>query len=74
MAMDFHMKDLYPNSGYVQTTEQTIPDAQEKAEIVDDTKAAAVANQATGKSVSGVKLAAAAVVVICLAVFLGASR
>ena len=73
MAMDFYFKDLYPGSGYAQTTETTLPDSTDKAEIVDDKKAAAVAD-GVANNTNGKKLIIAAFVVICFAVFLGVAK
>ena len=74
MAMDFYFKDLYPNMGYVQTVEQTVPDGHDNAEIIENEKAAAVADNAKGTSVNKFKLLGVVVVVICLIALLGGKR
>lgn len=74
MAMDFYLKDLYPGSGYAQTTEKTVPDSSDKQEIVENVEAAKIADQSVGNAVSGKSLVGVALVVICLAVFLGVAK
>ena len=74
MAMDFYFKDLYPGMGEVQTTEQTVPDGHDNAEIVENEKAAAVADTTKGTRVKGVKLVGVALLVVCLIVVLGGKK
>ena len=75
MAMDFYFKDLYPGmGGYVQTTEQTVPDGSDNAEIVEDTKAAAVADETKGSKTNGKKIIGVVLVCLCLAAVLGGRK
>ena len=74
MAMDFYLKDLYPGSGYSQTTETTVPDSSDKQEIVENAEAAKIADKNAGNTVGGKAIIGCVLIVVCLAVFLGVKK
>ena len=74
MALDMHgkffMSDVYGDIGYG-TTELTIPEAADKQALVDDHDASATTEQAT---VNRGGIIAAIVLIVCVALFMGAVK
>lgn len=70
-GLGLYLKDLYPNYSGIDTTDETIPDVSDKDALGEEMQ---TAEKATVKESSRKNIFLALGILICLVVFLGASK